>query len=247
MPAVSSSKYLVRMSWDDVPHLDEEAQERLLASTQPYLRRARKFGEPALGAGAIYPIPLEDVLVDPFRIPEHWRRAYALDVGWNRTAALWGAFDDNTSKLYFYGEYYRGQAEPAIHAAAIKARGEWIPGVIDPAARGRNQKDGSIMMEQYVDLGLKLETADNAVAAGIDAVWQGLSDGSIKVFRNLSNWQAEYRIYRRDDKGMIVKKNDHLMDTTRYFVQSGIKAAITEPRARVRQTGTGAADVRAGY
>jgi hypothetical protein len=38
----------------------------------------------------------------------------------------------------------------------------------------------------------------------------------------------EYRLYRRDEKGRIVKANDHLMDATRYAVRSGLTRAKTQ-------------------
>ena len=62
------------------------------------------------------------------------------------------------------------------------------------------------------DLGLLLTNADNSLASGIYEVWTALSEGRLKIFATLVNWFAEYRIYRRDDKGAIVKENDHLMD-----------------------------------
>ena len=64
-----------------------------------------------------------------------------LDVGWNKTAAIWGARNPETGVLYLFAEYYRGQAEPQVHVEAIKQHGPWIPGVIGPAARGRSQRD----------------------------------------------------------------------------------------------------------
>jgi hypothetical protein len=36
-------------------------------------------------------------------------------------------------------------------------------------------------------------------------------------------------VYRRDEKGNIVKKADHLMDAMRYFVVSGRDIARTKP------------------
>lgn len=232
MPAVSDGKYLVQAGWNDVPHLDERVKRDLLESTPPHLRDARAQGIPSLGSGAIYPIALSEILVDPLPIPAFWPRAYAMDVGWNRTAAVWGAWDRSISTLYLYTEHYRSQAEPSIHANAIRARGEWIPGVIDPAARGRAQKDGEQLLANYIDLGLTLTTAINAVEAGLYEVWQLLSTGRLKVFRTLMNWQAEYRIYRRDEKGRVVKEFDHLMDATRYLVTSGPAVATTMPVAR---------------
>lgn len=221
---------MVNAGWQDAPHLSAKAMAELEAAYQPYERDARIKGIPALGSGAIYPVPESDVMCRPFDIPAYWPRAYALDVGWNRTACLWGAKDQSTDTIYFYQEHYRGQAEPSVHAAAIRARGAWMNGVIDPAARGRGQKDGTRLMRDYQDLGLKLSLAINAVDAGIFECWQRLSQGRLKVFTTCENWLAEYRLYRRDKKGDIVKDNDHLMDTMRYWVMSAMPVASVDPQ-----------------
>lgn len=250
MPRVSGSKSLITCGWDDVPHLDAKTKEDLLAATPPHLRGARSRGEPSLGAGAIYPIPLEEILVDPFQIPPYWPRAYALDVGWNRTAALWGAKDQSVDCMYLYTEHYRGQAEPSIHAAAVRARGDWIPGVIDPAARGRGQRDGEQLFQDYRSLGLILRLANNAVEAGIYDVWERLSTGRLKIFRTLQNWGAEYRLYRRDENGKIIKEFDHLMDCTRYLCRMFNEVAIVQPPkggTDHHYTPASAGDRRAGY
>lgn len=223
--AESATVPIVQCTWDDVPHLDAAAKAKLLLRYPAYQRDARTKGIPQLGAGAIYPVPESDILVDPFELPDHFPRAYALDVGWNRTAALWGAWDGDSDTLYCYSEHYRGQAEPSIHANAIQARGDWIPGVIDPAARGRSQKDGTQLMQDYRDLGLDLSVAFNGVESGIYDTWERLSTGRIKVFRTLQNFLSEYRLYRRDEKGRIIKAKDHLMDDLRYLVMSGRAAA----------------------
>lgn len=223
------SKFVVMATWDDAPHLSEEVKKELWNSIPPFQRDARSKGIPQLGSGAIYPIPESDFVIDPFDIPAHWPRAYGMDVGWNRTAVPWGAIDRETDTLYLYSEHYRGQAEPVIHAQSIKARGDWIPGVIDPAARGRGQRDGQQLLQSYIDLGLDIEVALNGVESGILEVWQRLSSGRLKVFRNMTNWLGEYRLYRRDEKGQVVKTNDHLMDATRYLVMSGIERSKTKP------------------
>lgn len=216
-------KALVMAGWDDVPHLGEKEKRRMLAETPPHLRDARSKGIPSLGAGAIYPVPETEIKVPDFPIPEHWVRLYALDVGWNRTAALWGAWDKDTDIIYLVSEHYRGQAEPSIHVNAIQSRGKTLRGVIDPAARGRSQRDGEQLLQNYKDLGLHLTLANNGVESGIYDVWQRLSSGRLKVFSSLSNFFTEYRLYRRDEKGRIVKENDHLMDDMRYLVAADPK------------------------
>lgn len=245
---ISASRATITATWDDVPHLDARAKAELLASTPPHLRAARSRGVPSMGSGAVYPVALEDVTVPPFAIPPYWRRGYALDVGWNRTAALWLAEDPADGVLYAYAEHYRGQAVPVVHAEAIKARGDWIKGAIDPAARGRGQDGGQQLLATYVDLGLHLVLARNAVEAGIYDVWQRLELGRLRIFSTLQSLASEYRIYRRDERGHVVKSNDHMMDALRYGVATWDEIAARKPvtqrdsAAQVR-----AADNRAGY
>lgn len=215
------SRYVVTATWDDVPHLSEATKRELWASIPPWQRDARAKGIPALGAGAIYPVPEEEIVIPDFAIPPHWPRAYGLDVGWRVTGAVWGAWDREANTGYIYAEHRRGEAEPTIHAAAIRGRGVWIPGVVDPAARGRAQKDGAQLLEVYKGLGLDLEPAQNAVEAGIYAVWTLLSAGRLKIFRSCQALLAEMRLYRRDENGRVVKDNDHLCDALRYWVLSG--------------------------
>ncbi len=246
MPRVSETKYRVDAGWDDVPHLNETTKKTLLASTPPYQRDARSKGRPSLGSGAIYPFSEDDLAVDPFPIPAHWRRAFGLDVGWKCTAAAFGAWDPEGDILYIYSEHYRGEARPTTHTSALQARGGWIPGVIDPAARGRGQRDGEQLMSDYVNLGLKLQLANNAVEAGLYAVWERMETGRLKVFRTCRNWFKEQALYRRDEKGRIVKVNDHIMDASRYLVMSGKDIAITEP-VRGHTSAPAMGDVHAGY
>jgi phage terminase large subunit-like protein len=229
------SKLVVMATWDDAPHLSDDVKKELWNSIPPFQRDARSKGIPQLGAGAIYPVPESDIVVDDFPIPEHWPRGFGMDVGWNKTAAAWFAVDREADKIYLYSEHYRGQAEPSVHADGIKARDEWIPGVIDPASRGRGQKDGEQLFQMYKDLGLDLEFAANGVEAGIYQVWQRMSSDRLKVFRSCQNWLSEYRLYRRDEKGQIVKDHDHLMDCTRYFVMSGLERAKTKPVEKPKQ------------
>jgi phage terminase large subunit-like protein len=223
------SKICIQATWDDVPHLPASAKQALLASIPPYQREARSKGVPQLGAGAIYPIDEADIIVPDFEIPEFWPRAYGLDVGWRKTAAIWGARDNETGVVYLYSEHYAGMQQPSLHAESIKARGEWIPGVIDPAAQGRSQTDGEQLIQLYRRQGLTVSPAVNAVEAGLYATWQMMSSGKLKVFASLGHWRQEFRLYARDKDGKVIKVNDHLMDAKRYLVMSGLGLMQTKP------------------
>lgn len=216
----AAGRAVVQCGWDDVPHLDAAMKSEMLAKLPPHQRDARTKGIPALGAGVIYPVSDEDIVVDDFRLPEYWPRGYAMDVGWNKTCALFFALDRDNDVLYVYGEHYRGQAEPAIHAQAIQARGKWMRGAIDPASRGRSQIDGQQLLALYQRAGLNLVMANNAVEAGLYETWSRLSTGRLKIFQSCVNTLSERRIYRRDDNGHIVKAKDHAMDTLRYGVMT---------------------------
>ncbi|MCG7598399.1 hypothetical protein MHM84_01205 [Halomonas sp. McH1-25] len=239
------SRYVVQAGWQDAPHLSQQDIDDMSQGISPHQLDARMKGIPTLGAGAIYPVPEDDIVCDPFQIPTWWARVYGLDVGWKKTAGIWGAIDRDTDMLYLYSEHYRGQAEAAVHAKAIKMRGAWIPGVIDTAARGRSQVDGRSLFNLYEDEGLLLNNANKAVEAGLMEVLERLSSGRLKVFSTLQHWLGEFRLYRRDEKGRIVKENDHLMDATRYLVM-GLHHATTRPLGQTHQITT-PGDPTAGY
>ena len=220
-------------TWDDAPHLTEEAKKQLFDSLPPYQRDARSKGVPQLGSGAIYQVPEHELTVDDFPIPQHWKRVYGMDVGWNNTAAVFAAHDMESDTVYIYADYKRGQCEPSVHADAIKARNVPV-GVIDPASAGAGQDDGKRLIDQYRGLGLNLQFADNAVEAGIFAVYERMTTGRLKVFKSCTQLLQEIRLYRRDEKGRIVKQNDHCADALRYCVYSGLSVATYPPKEAER-------------
>jgi len=224
----------------DAPHLDEAAQEAILASMPSYQREARRTGVPSLGVGLIYPIDEKDITIQDFELPAWYPRAYGLDTGWNWTAALWVALDRETDVLYIYAAYKRAQAEPPSHADAIKSRGSWIPGVGDCA--DINRYDGTQFLKIYRDLGLLLELPDKrSVEANVHAVYTRMVTGRLKIFRSLEIVFDEQRMYRREEtpdglSAKIVRQNDHLMACLQYLVKSGIRVMKTKVEAEPDRT-----------
>lgn len=216
------AKFVCNLTWQDAPHLTEEAKEELLASYSPHERDARSKGVPQLGSGAIYPIVEQDIIIDPIKLSDKWPRAFGLDVGYvHPTAAVWGAYDPKSDTWYIYSEYRKANAEVAIHADAILARGHWIPGAVDPNADRTSQGGEEAVFSIYERFNVSLQKANNSVEPGILEVYQRLSSGRIKIFSNLLMTRAELRVYRRDKNGKIVKKGEDLMDALRYLIMSG--------------------------
>jgi len=224
------TKAVVTCTWDDVPHLSEDQKSQLLEDLPSHVRETRSLGVPSLGAGAVYPIPENRFVIDPIPIAPHWRRVFGFDGGYHHTSAIWGALDKDSDILYLYTEHQPdnsgGEWDYLRHASSIKMRGDWIPGVGDAAAT--SQLDGKKTLKAYRDEGIDLKLADKSVDAGIQEVTKRISQGRLKVFSTCTSWLKEYRIYRYDDNGKIVKKDDHLMDCTRYLCMSGIKRAKSE-------------------
>jgi len=229
--AKGPGKWVTLATWDDVPHLNEDKKSELLASYPAHQRDARSKGIPALGAGVIYPFDMSRVFIDPFPIPETYKRVWALDFGFSPdpTAILWAAIDPETDVVYVYHEHYLRMAEPMIHAAVIKQMdrlvGYTIPGVCDPSGGGRSGTDGKHTRDVYrKEYGINMISAKNSIEPGITTVMDHITRDKLKIFTHCTNCKREYQLYRRDDKGRPVG-DDHLMDDLRYLLMTGIYVA----------------------
>jgi hypothetical protein len=90
--------------------------------------------------------------------------------------------------------------------------------------------------------------AENSREAGLQMVLNRLATGRLRVFRSCRNWQAEYRLYRRNPEGKVIKAHDHLMDGTRYLVISGLSLAKQKPPdVMIQQVAQSGTLTRAGY
>jgi hypothetical protein len=216
----SDDRYAQLIGWDDVPHLDEKEKQELLNSIPKYQQDARIKGYPSLGSGAIYSYNEDSIVIEPRTIPLYYQHAYAIDVGWKATACIGIAINPDTGDVYVTREYKRGEAMPDEHATAIRLIANNQTGAIDPAARGRSQKDGVRLMDEYQRLGLKLVLANNEVEAGLFRIQQLMSTARLHIFNNCTGLLTEMRQYQRDDNGKPIKRNDHLLDALRYAVMT---------------------------
>jgi hypothetical protein len=165
----------------------------------------------------IYPIPDQEIVIPDRSIPDHWPRAYALDIRWNTVAVISGARDPESDVIYLDAEYY-ADAEPSMHAAAVGSRNKRIPGFMDPTANGRTKADGDRLMQQYRKHGLMLQGIDSPLESGILEVSQRMSTGRLKVFASLSRFLEERRSCRCDERNLVVRERDNLQDAVRCLV-----------------------------
>ena len=242
----SADRHVTVMTIDDVEHYSPEQKAKVIAAYPAHEREARANGVPVLGSGKIFPVEESIIKVEPFQIPKHWKRICGLDFGWTHpTAAAWLAFDADTDTVYVY-DCYRVKEQPvAVHADAIRSRGQWIP-VAWPHDGENETAVGFQLAKQYRDTGCNMlperahyveqndddtESSSVSVEAGLQDMLTRMQSGRLRVFSHLGDWFEEIRMYHRKD-GKVVKLNDDLMCATRYAGMM-LRHAISEPVRRV--------------
>jgi len=223
--------HVTKMTIDDAGHFTPEERAAIIARWPEHERDARARGVPMLGGGRVYPIPEGDILEPAIQIPEHWPRIAGIDFGWDHpTAVVWLAWDRDNDVVHLYDAYRRKEATPIVHAAALRARGQWIPVAWPHDGLNTEKGSGIILAQQYRDQGanmLKVKATHppakmqkegdggNGVEAGLQRILDRMLVGKFKVARHLNDWLEEFRMYHREN-GLVVKEMDDLMDATRY-------------------------------
>jgi len=146
----------VQMTIDDAGHISPEDRERIIAGYPEHEREARVKGVPMLGSGRVFPVAESVIFWEPHELPRHWPRICGIDFGWDHpTAAAWLAWDRDADTVYLYDAYRVAQQTPVIHAAAIAARGNWIPVSWPHDGFQADKGSGIALAEQYRRLGIK--------------------------------------------------------------------------------------------
>lgn len=222
------SRIVITAGWDSVPHLSAAEQADLLAAYPLHERDARSKGIPILGSGRVFPVDEALIRIPAFPIPQHWPRICGLDFGWDHpTAGAWLAWDRDPDVVYVYDAYRAREKVVAVHAAAIKARGDWIP-VAWPHDGLNDTAVGPQLAKQYREQGVKMrpenakfpvdqhspERSRISPEAGYQAMLTRMQSGRCKVFSHLNDWFEEFRLFHRED-GKLVKLRDDLLSATR--------------------------------
>lgn len=244
-----AGKHDTNMTIEDAEHIPAEERARIVASFPEHEREARAKGIPTLGSGRIFPIAESRIEEEQPRIEAHWCRIVGLDFGWEHpTAAVWIAWDRDADVMHVYDAYRQREATPIIHAAAIRAKGDWIPVAWPHDGLQHDKGSGVQLAEIYRQNGVAMlgeratfDDGSNGVEAGVMDMLQRMQTGRLKVARHLVEWWEEFRLYHRKD-GQIVKQGDDLMSATRYAVMMrrfaqpepnlGIMAGESMPRER---------------
>lgn len=224
---------LIGATWDDAPHLTKEVKDQILALYGEHEREMRTKGVPVFGSGPVFPVMEDDLIVDPFEIPEFWPGIVGIDFGWDHpTAAVWLRWDRDSDTVYVVDEYRKRTETVAYHASALVSRDSY-PVVWPHDGMKHETGAGITTADQYRMHGVNmlpqhftnpLSPGESAkgnykVEPGINAMLERMQTGRFKVFSTCTEWFEEFRMYHRE-AGKIVAISDDLMSATRYAAQS---------------------------
>lgn len=202
--------------------------------------KARLFGDFIQRSGLVYNLwDKSKHLVDPFKIPNEWRRVVSIDpAATGTTAAIWAAISPN-SDIYLYREYYLNNLVVSDHAKNILARTGpesidiWY---IDPTwGEQRNNETHKTGAQLYREAGIPVRLAEVGDDYGLNVsreyIAAALEPNSrhpkVQVFRDMKNfqWEISHYVWDTFQKGEMkglskekpMKRGDHLMNAFQYL------------------------------
>lgn len=239
--------HVTTMTIEDAEHFTPAERLAVIAKYKPHERDARTKGIPTLGSGRIFPLEDAAIRCAPFELPPHWPRIAGMDIGWDHpTAVTWLAWDRDTDTIYVYAMHKLREQTPVVHAASIRARGDWIPVAWPHDALQHDKGSGQEIAEQYRKQGVNMlkdkaswpdklvrgvkVPGGNSVEAGLFDMLDRMQTGRWKVFAHLEDWFDEFRIYHREE-GRVVKKMDDGISSSRYGLMM-LRHAVTHASQR---------------
>lgn len=232
--SLQKGQALIGATWDDAKHLTADVKEQRLAALRPHERDMRSKGIPLQGAGLIFPVSDNDIVIDPIEIPRHWPQIVGVDFGISTQhpfSAANLAWDREGDCIYLTHEYQTTNDLPAAHADAIKSWGAWKPVSWPHDGLNREKGSGDELQQIYRNKGVNLlpwkatnpptvgqveGEGGNSVEASVLDMLDRMYQKKWKVFRTCTNWLKEKRMYHRDLKGKIVRMHEDLICASRY-------------------------------
>lgn len=226
--------YIQGATWDDAPHLTQKDKDQLKMSYRAHEVDARTRGIPMLGEGAVFPVPDEQIMTDPFQIPGHFARLKGCDFGINHPAAgVEIAWDRDFDCIYLVDCYKKSDETAAYHAAWFNKANRVIPVAWPHDGMNREKTGGKTLAQGYRDHGVNMmaksaryprakgEKADKGgpqpVEPVVDELLERMITGRFKVFSTCQAFLEEKRSYHRKD-GQIVNRKDDILKATFYAV-----------------------------
>lgn len=233
---------VITASIHDNPHMTKEGIDALLDGLDADERLIRGEGQYIAISGLVFKVYKPEVHVIKPGVPtaKDWVHYTSLDAGYNNpTAVYWHAVHKKTGVVVTYKEHYKAEMTVQQHAEHIKEVEKELlekHGVMiflhiaDPAIAQRQQVTGHSIQIEYALNGVNFALgAKRSVDAGLDKMINYLRLGKWFITEDCPNLQKEMRKYKRaqyltsktreknNKKEEPQKKDDHAIDSSRYF------------------------------
>lgn len=198
-------------------------------------KRAFLYGDWDIFAGQYFPEWRQDKhVVEPFAIPDHWRKWRAMDWGFNDNCSVgWYAADED-GRVYKYRQLYvREMLASDIAKKVVELTGKeniryTVAGHDCWQVRGNDHSQGESIAETFAKNGVPLEKADIARVVGWQRVREYLKDGADEkpmflVFSTCADTVRTFPMQIYDDRNIEDLDDsieDHAVDETRYSLMS---------------------------
>jgi phage terminase large subunit-like protein len=235
---------VVEVDMTDNPYLAEGEIQIFLSTLDDDEKAARVHGKYVQRGGLIYKgfDPKIHVIEEFDHKQPGLMIAAAMDHGFNNPTAFGWFAVDNDERVTLFHEYYQSGHTVDYHAEKYKeinkqlaVTPEYVVG--DPSIRNTQAISGTSISEEYARLGVPILLGNNQVKDGIVRVARFLAkrgDGQpgFRITKDCQNFLREVRRYRwktyqhkkaqyqNNAQETPQKKDDHLMDMTRYFIMS---------------------------
>lgn len=258
-PAIAGDNPLIdviTVEMGENPHLNEGEVDLYLGSLDENERKARGKGEFVQMGGLVYKMFSDEIhVIDEFEVPKDWLWVGSMDHGLNSPTAWLHQAVDREGTAFTVWEHYKRNMMVNEHAQIVlKHFGELGRSpdyyVGDPSIRNRNPITGTSIHQEYTSFGVPIILGNNDVQAGLQKVSRYLTpfptlDGTkrprLYVTRNCTETIKEYHRYRwktyiskkveanRSAPDTPNQKDDHAMDSTRYFIMSQPDLVADQP------------------
>jgi phage terminase large subunit-like protein len=233
--------FVVKVQMTDNPYLTQEARDDFISGLDEEDKAARVHGDYAVIGGRIFKKFSTALHVVPAtEPPPSWPIYASMDHGLNApTSWQWHAVGPAGQILTFHEEYDAGITVPSWgeRVLAYEAKLGRIPEyrVGDPSIRNQTQANGAIVSVQgdYAKAGVHIMLGSNDVPASINRIrrylerpgmWQ-ITEDCPQTIRQVQRyrWRTPISSRTRERTNPIeepVKKDDHAVDSVRYFFMS---------------------------
>ena len=175
----------------------------MLRSLPEDLRRAWLDGDwDALSGQYFCEFRRDRHVCEPFEIPIHWRRYFAMDYGLDMLAGLWAAFDD-AGRCYVYREVYKSDLIVSQAAREILAYGDEVYAYLAPGdIWGRSADTGKSRAERFGEEGLYLTRviAESRTDGWLEVKeWLGGDTPGVRIFSTCRNLIRTLPLLQHDE------------------------------------------------